>query len=244
MNDSLEHANLYTGILLAVSFLIVLFYRKSASTVSIRKLAAIEMISYGVARAAETGKSVIFTTGISSMGPIFFTTLSILKGILTKAKALKVPVLLPQNSPECVAYLESFFEEHCFSSEEQSSPKIHFLSEDQFAFASGYMGLVHRHETEAAFLFGQFAGESLILSEAGRQVNAFQVAGSVSPEQVPFFICTCDYTLIGEELFAAGAYLSNDTKDLGNLRSQDIIKLIIMVIIVVGALLHTIKGSQ
>jgi hypothetical protein len=230
---NVEHANSYTALFLFISFCVVLYFRKFNQNITVRHIAAIEMISYGVARAAEAGKSIIFTTGISTLGPVFFACLTLLKGILQKAKQLHVPVILPQNSPECVAYLESFLEQNEFH-DSSPAPSVQFLSEDQFAFASGYMGLVHRHQTETAFLFGQFAGESLILSEAGRQVNAFQIAGSVSPEQVPFFICTCDYTLIGEELFAAGAYLSGDSSDLGNLRSQDILKLLLMLIIVVG----------
>jgi hypothetical protein len=232
---NLEHANIYTGTFLFLSFVIVIFYRRYTDHVSVRRIAAVEMISYGVARAAEAGKAIVFTTGISTLGPVFFACVTLLKSVLMKAKKLHVPVILPQNSPECVAYLESFLEAHEFN-ESACPPSIQFLSEDQFAFASGYMGLVHRHQTETAFLFGQFAGESLILSEAGRQVQAFQIAGSVSPEQVPFFICTCDYTLIGEELFAAGAYLSGDKSDIGNLRAQDILKLLLMVLIAGGIL--------
>jgi hypothetical protein len=114
-----------------------------------------------------------------------------------------------------------------------------FLSEEQFAFASGYMGLIHRERAGAAFLFGSFAAESLILAEAGQQVGAMQVAASVSPEQVAFFICTCDYTLIGEELFAASAYLSREPVLLGSLRGQDIAKLGFFVIILVGVAIAT-----
>ncbi|MCB0321350.1 MAG: hypothetical protein KDD60_10535, partial [Bdellovibrionales bacterium] len=111
---------------------------------------------------------------------------------------------------------------------------IIFLSESQFAFASGYMGIVHREQVASAFLFGYFAAESLILAEAGQQVGAMQVAASVSPEQVPFFICTCDYTLIGEELYASSAYLSREPIQLGSLAGQDYAKLIFLLLILIG----------
>jgi hypothetical protein len=116
-----------------------------------------------------------------------------------------------------------------------------FLSEEQFAFASGYIGMVHRERPAAIFLMGTFAAESLILAEAGQYVGATQVAASVSPEQVAFFVCTCDYTLIGEELFSASAYLSRDPLLLGSLYGQDRAKLLVMGILVVGIVFETVK---
>jgi hypothetical protein len=118
---------------------------------------------------------------------------------------------------------------------------IKFLSSEQFAFASGYMGLMHREKAGAAFMFGAFAAEALVLAEAGQQVGARQVAASVSPEQVAFFICTCDYTLIGEELFGSSAYLSREPVQVATLAAQDRLKLLCLGFIVIGVLLATIQ---
>jgi len=111
---------------------------------------------------------------------------------------------------------------------------VRFLSEEQFAFAAGYIGLVQRERVAGAFLFGHFAAESLILAEAGQQAGAMQVGAAVSPEQVAFFIASCDYTLIGEELFAASAYLTREPIQLGSLYGQDRAKLFLLLMIVAG----------
>ena len=37
----------------------------------------------------------------------------------------------------------------------------------------------------------------------GNAAGAIQIAGTDAVTQLPFFITTCDYTLIGEELYAA-----------------------------------------
>ena len=58
------------------------------------------------------------------------------------------------------------------------------------------------------------------------------------PAQLPFFVAACDYTLIGEELFAASAYLSREAKLLGSLKGQDLGKAIFLVSIVVGLILE------
>jgi hypothetical protein len=56
--------------------------------------------------------------------------------------------------------------------------------------------------------------------------------------QLPFFAVVCDYTLMGEELFAAGACLSREPAMLGSIKGQDITKAILIAVIVVGILLE------
>jgi hypothetical protein len=69
-------------------------------------------------------------------------------------------------------------------------------------------------------------------------VGAVQVAGTDSITQLPFFITACDYTLMGEELYAASAYLSKEPMLLGSLRGQDWGKLLVIASLLVGAVLR------
>jgi hypothetical protein len=62
------------------------------------------------------------------------------------------------------------------------------------------------------------------------------------PSQLPFFVAACDYTLIGEELFAASAYLSKDPKLLGSLKGQDVGKFIFLLVILVGVVFLTLNS--
>ena len=91
-----------------------------------------------------------------------------------------------------------------------------------------------RERPGAVFLQGYFYAESLILAETANTVGAIQIAGTTSDAQLPFFIAACDYTLIGEEMFAASAYLSREPKLLGTVRGQDIGKLILMAMLILG----------
>ena len=74
---------------------------------------------------------------------------------------------------------------------------------------------------------GAFFAESLILAETGNSIGAIQIAGTAMPAQLPFFVAACDYTLIGEEFFAASAYLTGSPEELGSLKGQDIGKVIV-----------------
>ena len=89
---------------------------------------------------------------------------------------------------------------------------------------------------------GAFFAESLILAETGNSIGAIQVAGTAMPSQLPFFVAACDYTLIGEEFFAASAYLSGDPDQLGSLKGQDVGKVIVAALVIVGCLMDTLSS--
>ena len=87
---------------------------------------------------------------------------------------------------------------------------------------------------------GTFYAESLILAETGHAIGAIQIAGTKETSQLPFFVAACDYTLIGEELFAASSYLSREPVMLGSLKGQDLTKMAIVYTIVFAFVVGTI----
>ena len=97
-----------------------------------------------------------------------------------------------------------------------------------------------RERPAANFFIGYYYAESLLLAETGVATGAIQIAGTDAEHQLPFFITSCDYTLIGEELYAASAYLSRDPALVGTLRGQDLGKGFLLVGLVLGTLLITV----
>ena len=236
----MEHANPAITILIILFVGPVLYYiwrAKQGREIHIRRIPGIDAIDEGIGRSVELGRPISFTSGLTGVGPLLYACLAVLRYIATKSAIFNSKLLVPANDPEALALTEVTVQSAYRSVNRYSNfdpTSLRFLSEDQFAFASGYMGLVHREKVGSAFLFGRYAAESLILAEAGQQVGALQVAATTSPEQIPFFITACDYTLIGEELYAAGAYLSDDPVQIGSLRGQDIAKAVVMLMILLG----------
>ncbi len=74
-----------------------------------------------------------------------------------------------------------------------------------------------------------------MLAETGNVAGSIQIAGTDEITQIPFFVAACDYTLIGEELYASSAYLSQEPPLLGTLKAQDYGKAVGAILIVVGA---------
>ena len=95
----------------------------------------------------------------------------------------------------------------------------------------------------ANLLLGAFFAESLLLAETGHAVGAIQIAGTANVHQMPFFVVACDYTLIGEEYFAASALLSNDARLLGSLKASDIVKILLISVILAGSILMSFGHS-
>ena len=207
--------------------------------VSIRRIAGIDAIEEGVGRSVEMGRPLFMSTGFVGISPLLWAVLGIMGYIGKLAARFRQRLFVPQRDVRVMALVSDFLQE-VYQREgrpELYSPEcLPYLSADQFSYAAGYMGMVHRENAGACFLMGSFAAESLILAEAGQQVGAMQVAGTVSYTQIPFFITTCDYVVIGEELYAAGAYLSDDPVQKGSIAGQDLAKAILATLMLIGVL--------
>jgi len=116
---------------------------------------------------------------------------------------------------------------------------VRYVTTEQFAYVAAVNGIMLRDKPAANIYLGAFFAESLLLAETGFATKAIQVAGTAQVAQLPFFVVACDYTLIGEELYAAGAYLSKEPRLLGSLKGSDLMKAVLILIIVVGCVLET-----
>ncbi len=243
----MEHATPAVIVLIVLFVAPVLYFirqAKQGAEIFIRRIAGIDAIDDAVGRAVELGRPLSFTTGISGVGPVVYACLGVLRYIGRKAARYASHIFVPCSDARVMALADvtlqsAYRDERKFTNYNPAA--LRFLSDEQFAYASGYQGIIHRENVGAAFLFGSFAAESLILAEAGQQIGAIQVAATASPEQIPFFLTACDYTLIGEELFAAGAYLSRDPVQTGSLRGQDIAKCVIFFLCLFGIVVESVK---
>lgn len=121
---------------------------------------------------------------------------------------------------------------------------MQFVSDRQFAFAAGVAGMIYREKAAATFFLGEFFAESLIFAESANTVGAIQVAGTTQTTQTPFFIAACDYVLIGDEYYAASAYLSRAPVLVGSLIGQDWCKIAVASLILLGFGLNSYQRTQ
>jgi hypothetical protein len=123
--------------------------------------------------------------------------------------------------------------------ETYSEGNITYITDEQFGYVAAVTGSMMREKPAACFYMGAFYAESLLFAENGNSIGAIQIAGTAEASQLPFFVAACDYTLIGEEFFAASAYLSGERDQLGSIQGQDFGKMMATALIVLGAVLAT-----
>jgi hypothetical protein len=105
------------------------------------------------------------------------------------------------------------------------------------------MGILRREKPAVNFFVGDFSAEALEIAEAGRSEAIAQFGGTSNVDQLPFFMATCDQTLIGEELYTAQGYLTADPEAISTLVGPDAGKFIAILLILVGAVLVTFGNS-
>lgn len=205
----------------------------------IRRITGLSALDEAVGRATEMGRPMLFCPGITGLDIVGLQAMAILSHVVRRAARYGTRVIVPLADAVLYTVAEEVVNDAYRAEgvpERFMSEDVRFLSERQFAWASGVVGIQHREQVASAFYFGGFAAESLIIAENGQMVGAIQVAGTPSTTQIPFFLAACDYTIIGDEYYAASAYLSREPTLLGSLVGQDYGKLVLLAIIVVGAI--------
>ena len=233
-------------ITLAIVFSAILWFiarAKKGKSLFIRRIAGLDAIEEAVGRATEMGKSVLYIPGIHDMNDIQTVASMIILGNVAKTIArYDIPLIVPIRQPFVVPVAEEAVRQGYLSAGRPDAfmkDNIRFISDEQFAYAAAVNGIMLRERPAANLLLGSFYAESLLLAETGASTGAIQVAGTANIHQLPFFVVACDYTLIGEELFAASAYLSKNPKLLGSLKGQDLGKFLIMAAIILGSILES-----
>ncbi len=235
--------SLIAVILLTTSILLFINRAKTGGKLFIRKIAGLEAIDEAVGRATEMGRKIFFIPGIEDMNNVQTIAGVTLLGRVSKMAAqyeaqIDVPV---RRSLVMVAARETMKEAYLDAGRPDAfnEDTVHYLTDDQFGYAAGVDGMFVRQKPATIFYMGAFYAESLIMAETGNSIGAIQIAGTAMPAQLPFFVAACDFTLIGEELFAASAYLSKEPRQLGSLKGQDVGKFFILIFAILGIILAT-----
>ena len=224
--------------------ILIFFTRKAqrGEEIFLRTIPGLKAVEEAVGRSTEMGKPVLFVPGIQDMDQVETVAGVIVLGHVSKMTARYET---PLNVPVSRAIVMKAAREACKESylvegrpDMFHEDMVHYVTDEQFAYAAGVNGIMVREKPAACIYMGKFYAESLILAETGNSIGAIQIAGTASQAQIPFFVTACDYTLIGEEFFAASAYLSEKPELVGGVKGQDMIKLTIITVLIIGLFLR------
>ena len=241
-----EKTNVLVGLVLYSLIVVLCFVYAQRGDMYIRPIAGLEAVEDAIGRATEMGKPMLFVPGLTGIGSISTIASILILGHLAKrTAAYDTPILAPCNDPLVMAAEREVVREAYIEAGRPQNYRpedIFFVTDSQFGFVAAVDGIMLRERPAANFYMGYFYAEALILAETGNLSGAIQIAGTDADTQIPFFITACDYTLMGEELYAASAYLSRHPTLLAQLKGQDIGKAIMTASLLLGVIVASMRA--
>lgn len=240
-----QRLNVLIGVIIYASLLLWFIYRaKKGKKLFVRSIAGLEAIDEAIGRATEMGKPMLYIPGLSTISDVAtLASLNILSRVARKAAQYEARLIIPCTDPIVTPVCQEVVREAHLDvgrPDVYNEDDIFYITYSQFAYAAAVDGIMVREKPAANFFLGMFWAESLILAETGASTGAVQIAGTDAVAQLPFFITACDYTLIGEELYAASAYLSREPLSLGSLKGQDWAKFLIGALMILGIIFSSL----
>jgi hypothetical protein len=233
-----------TIIAIIIFFVVTYLVRKKGRT-KIRKVAGLSAVDDAIGRATEMGRPVLFTPGWGGdiQRPTTIAALNILDLVAAKTASYNCDLIFPTHDPVIMSAAEETIQNAYINAghpELFNPDNVYYTTSSQFGYAAAVDGAITRIRPATVMLLGTFEGEALILAETANSVGAMQIAGTDSTIQLAFFLVACDYTLIGEELFAASGYLSGDERIVASIKAQDYMKILIIALLLAGGVLATL----
>jgi len=236
--DESRLAHLLALLGFAAAFFYFIWKGRRGTQLYIRPIDALARMDDAVGRAAEMGRPLLFAPGLGSLtDPVTVAALAILSRVAHNGARLFTRTLVPNYEPLTWPVAQEVVRQSYLRAghpDDFDPDDVVYLTSRNFTYAAATAGMMMREKTATNFFVGHFYSESLILAETGAATGALQIAGTDSVEQIPFFITTCDATMIGEEVFAASALVSDDPVSRSVVKAGDLCKVIILGIIAAG----------
>jgi hypothetical protein len=249
----LETGRIFALLMLIIIWIFILGNMETAKKQlpPFRKLTGLDALPEMVGRAAEMNRPVHFTTGLGSLtesvAPQLVAGLAVLAHVAELCANYGVKLIYSvyqaQVMPIATELIKSAYVKAGKPEEFIAEESVRYLSGAQFAYASAVQGIAERERPAANIMIGPFYAESMLFAETFNRIGSIQLAGTARGYQIPFFAVICDYLLIGEEIYAAGAYLSKDTMQAGTIRGQDYGKAVALILMILGVLMTAVGSS-
>lgn len=225
----------------ATSIFLISHAKKGAS-LYVRPIAGINAVDEAIGRATEMGRPILFVPGLGEASRVAtIAAFTILGRVARKVAEYQTRIIVPNYDPVVMTICQEVVKEaYAFAGRPEAfdAKDVYFLTQDQFPYTASVNGTMLRERPATNFYMGMFYAESLILAETGFVSGSIQIAGTDQLIQIPFFVAACDYTLMGEELYAASAYLSQEPQQLGTLKAQDWGKVAAILIMLAGIITY------
>jgi cbb3-type cytochrome oxidase subunit 3 len=218
-----------------------------------RPIPPLDTLRTAYGRGAETGGAIHISPGSGTIGDAT-TMAETMVGLLAAERVVNqaalqgTPILVSSGDAVSHLALRGLLRQaykYAGRAHDYTSSSIQLLAhENATAYATGVMTLYDRQRMEASQMIGNFGHEFLLFAEEGARQKLPQVIGTTSIAALPIMILNTEHTLIGEEVFAAEAYLANTSPPQARLMTQDLLRTVVILLIVLGVIYHALQTLQ
>lgn len=236
-------------LLLIVLPLLALFTSqvRAGKRVALRPIRAFEYLRTLIGQSAETGQPVHMSLGVGGIVDPSTTEslagLALMGHVAEQSTACGAPLVVTVSDPTLLPLAQDStwrtWEGHPYQYQVRE-PEARMVAPDPTAYAVGVMDILLGERVAANLMVGRFGAEYLLMGETGVKSRVPQVVGAADPQVLPFVHATADEALIGEEMFAAGAYLRPKPVHIASLRTQDWLRVFLILTILVSVLLRSL----
>jgi len=234
-------------LLLTLALLSFSFRVRRGRVPSLRPIPGYDRIKSMVGEAVELGQPIHVSMGLSGLGgkltPEALAGLTVLEHLSREMAIYGNSALVSLADPTLLPLARDTMREvatQCTLPKEGPLGQVRYIAPQAVPYAAGVMGLLERERLAGNVMVGSFGDEYLLMGEVGTGRGVQQVGGTSNPQSLPFVYASTDDTLVGEEIFAAGAYLSAIASHIGSLMAQDLGRVCLALAIIVGVVLKTL----
>jgi hypothetical protein len=239
-----ELVSTYGGLVLLVlfgilQFLLIASFRTGRRPV-FRAISAFSLLRGQMGRAIESGRDLhvsIGTGGIS--GDDTATTLAglaLAESLANEATASGIAPIVTTSDPMSALLAEDavrrpYVRQGNLSEFPRGAARLTALNPTQYAAAT--MDTLNHEPVLTNIMSGVFGAEAGLIDQAAHNNDLPQLFGAADPRALAVMTTSTDNVLMGEEMYAAKAYLRVQTPQLASLRAADIVRIVLAILIIV-----------
>ncbi len=214
---------------------------------ALRPLPGIGELPGLVGRSAETGQPLHVSVGVAGVGgdatSETWAGLTLLGQLAEEAAACDTPLIVTVADATVLPIAQDMLRRAYIRSgnpEGYDPTRVRLIAPNPMAYAAGVSGLLERKSFAANIMIGSFGDEYLLMGETGARRQVYQIVGAADPRTLPFVYATADDTLVGEEMFAGGAYTTRLPIQTASLLAEDWARWVVAAAILVVAIVKIV----
>jgi hypothetical protein len=235
------------SIIVLLLVLPILFYLTSrvraGKAGSLRSITGLKELPHSVGRSAETGQPLHVSVGVAGVGGATtaetWAGLTLLQELADEAAACDTPLIVTVADPTVLPIAQDLLKRAYIrhgNPDGYDPTQVRFIAPLPLAYATGVMGLLQREPLTGNAMVGAFGDEYLLIGEVGARQGLYQVVGTTNVTTLPLMYASADETLIGEEVYAAGAYTTGLPIQIGSLLAEDWVRWLVILAVIIAAI--------